>query len=666
MRTTLAVLSLVAALGTPLSAQPGSDPAPQPGQSMTMTDLFEQIRRVEPIRRAGLRAGLLRQAQQVVPVVVVVSDARSYLAALSAWEGARRFPILWDDGSVRSREDVARFVRAFGPESVVRFRAEDGAADWPRDREGRQMAALKALARSAAEDAPDFGSFLMVLRNGGVVSPGIVITDVDDTAWPAALALAAGRYQPIGFIKRPATLNPPLTVDQAEMLEAVSERMATESGLAWREIGDDIDAITLCLNTGTRIRTGEEARDVIATTDRVGRLGPRGSGSRWAWTGQIIGSSPQALYRAMCALFLTVEDAFVFDGYDATEPWVTYSGTQAGDLLRSAGITPQIHSEPRNTVGHWLALSARPLNAGLILINSHGNASVLNFPGGQVRGADVPLLGKPAMAHVVHSFSLQNPPNRATVGGALLDRGVYALLGSTDEPYLQAFMPTPMVVRRMGAGMNFAAAVRIDDAPLWKLTVLGDPLITLGPAGTRLEETELGLPGTVEPLDALLKTALAERDLPRALELLTALGRDADAARLASAAMGDTTVRPTPEFYAAAIPALFRQSEHERVLTAYANLTDSLRGDPVLADCFWFSARFLLGSSPDRQRVESMMKLFQRPSSRISDAEEIAMHLRRRSPQEAMSVLESLRPVLTQAWEVEALEKAIQRVRTYD
>lgn len=668
MRPPIAVLSLTALLAAAPHAgatQPEAQPGEQP-QVVTLPELFAQIRQVEPIRRAGLRADVLRRAQMVVPTVVIVSDARSYLAAVAEWEGPRRFPVLWDDGSIGSRENIARFVRAFKPEGggVLRFKAGADTPAWPRARDDRETLVLSVLARASDERMPDFDSFLRDLRAGGVISPGVVLTDVDDTAWPAAVALAAGRSQSIAFIKNPSTLNPPLSPGQADLLEEAAQRAATMTGLAWQGIGDDIDAVTLCLNTGTRIKTGEGPRDILSTTDRVGRTGDNGSGRRWAHTGQIFGSSAQAVYRAMCALFLSPSEAFIFDGYDDTQPWVQFSGSEAADLLRPLGIEPQLHAGPRNTTGHWLALGARPLRAGLIFINSHGTPSVLNFPGGQVRGTDTPLLDRPAVAHVVHSFSLQNAPNRTTVGGALLDRGVYALLGSTDEPYLQAFMPTPMVVRRMGAGVSFGAAVRIDDAPVWKLTVLGDPLITLGPPGTRVEGAEPSLPGETTKLDTELRAALGDRDLARAARTLTFLGRDRDAARLASAAIADDKAPVTADLAAAAIPALFREGQHEQVLTAYAGLTDELRADPVLADCFWFSARFLLGSSRDQQRVETLMRVYQRPSSRVADAEEIAMHIRRRSHADAVLVLESLRQKITQEWEIRQLEEALQRVRS--
>jgi hypothetical protein len=246
----------------------------------------------------------------------------------------------------------------------------------------------------------------------------------------------------------------------------------------------------------------------------------------------------------------------------------------------------------------------------------------------------------------------------------MLERGVYAMLGSVDEPFLQAFVPTPTVAKRLAAGLNFAAAVRYDNAPVWKLAVLGDPLITLGQPGDRLPEADLSLPGEADDLSERVKQTLRDRKLAAAVRTLVLLGRDADAARLAVALIDDDTAALTPDLAAAAIPALFRDGRHEHVVTAYAALSDELRAEPILADCFWFAGRFLLGSSADPERVERLMRVFPRPYARVGDAEEIAMRIRRRSVEEAVVVLESLRPKLTQQWEVEALNAAVQRVRT--
>lgn len=655
------------ALAGAANAQPGTpappDPA-DPARTMTLPEIFAQVRQAEPVRRAGLRADLIRRTQQTVPVVVIVTDARGYLAAIAGWEGPRRYPVLWDDATPGAAEDIARFVRAFKPEKVVRYDPGPDTDAWPSPRAERERVFRETLRRAASENAPDFDAVLGELRTAGVIAPGVVLTDTDDNAWPAALALGAGRYQPVGFLKSPGPVHRPLDPDQANTIELAAQALAGADGLAWQTIGDDIDAITLCMNTGTRLVFGPEARDIYATTARIGRFGANGTGERWANTGQIIGSYAQSTYRAMCALFLTPADAFIFDGYEDTQPWVAYSGAEAAGVLRDAGMDVQLHDRPGNTTAQWLAISARPVRQGLWLINSHGTQAVLNFPGGPVRASNTPLMQHPVVAHVVHSFSMQSPWNRGTVGGALLDHGAYALLGSVDEPFLQAFMPTPMVARRLAAGLNFAAAVRFDDAPVWKLTVMGDPLITFGPPGTRTDDTATDLPGETTDLNTTLTDALGERDLARAVSTLRLLGRDHDAARLAVAVIDDPDSTLTPELAAAAIPALFRESKHEAVVTAYANLTESQRSDPVLADCFWFAGRFLLGSSTDHERVERLMRIFPRPDSRVFDAEEMALRARARSIEEAVLILESLRPKLDRDWEIRALESALERVRT--
>jgi hypothetical protein len=662
-RTRHAALACMLTLAPAADAQ-NAPPASPPAAQVTIADALAQVNRADAARRAGLRADLLRRAQQVVPAVVIVTDARAYLEAISAWEGTRRFPVLWDDGSIRAREDIARFVRAFEPEKVYRYTSGTEAPVWPVARPDREAAFMRALSRAADEKSADFNASLHMLREQGIVSPGIVLTDVDDTAWPAALALAAARLQPVAFVDNPANIWQPLTSDQADLFENAAQELARSTGLKWEAQGDDIDAVALCANTAVKMKFGPGDSDIYATSARVGRFGPNGTGERWANTGQVFGGYTQSVYRAMCALFLSPRDAFIFDGYDDTQPWNAYDGRQAASLLEGAGFEVQLHDLPGNTAAHWTSLTARPVRPALWLINSHGQAWVMNFQKGKVPAMDTPLMDRPTVVHIVHSFSTSVPGNRGTVAGSFLDRGAYAMLGSVDEPFLQAFVPTPNVAGRLLAGYNFAAAVRYDDAPVWKLAVLGDPLITVGPAGTRLENTTPDMPGTLTDLKEELSDALARRDLPMGVTYLTLLGRDHDAARLVAAAAAKPETPINAELAAAAIPALFRDSRHELVVTAFANLTDEQRAETVLADCFWFAGRFLLTSSTDSAKAERLMRLYQRPDNIVGDAEELAARFRARSLEDAVLFLESVRPRLTRDHEIRALEAALTRLRT--
>ncbi|QKK07103.1 MAG: hypothetical protein HND58_02305 [Planctomycetota bacterium] len=220
--------------------------------------------------------------------------------------------------------------------------------------------------------------------------------------------------------------------------------------LAWRDLGDAIDAVTICGALPARIKTS--ANEFVATTDRVGRAANSPDGARWAWAGQVFGSEPLAAYRAMCSIFQRPRSTWTFDGYGSTEPWVQWDGSRASKSLGDAGLLAMLDDEPHNTAADWKLRAERPVHAGLILINSSGNRGWFDLGNTRANAGDVPLLDVPAAVHMVHSWSAVAPDRATTVAGRWLQRGAFAYIGSVHEPYLQAFVPTPMIAEPHARG----------------------------------------------------------------------------------------------------------------------------------------------------------------------------------------------------------------------
>lgn len=671
-------------LSKPMNTTPASSPKGK--VSGTLGGVFAQIEEQEAIRRAGLKANVLRQIQTVLPMVVVVHDAPSYLHAIANWEGGLRFPILWDDGSVEAREHIARFVRGFDPKKVIALRYKDSddpdgwASKWNADRANREKMFSYALSSAMDSKAMDWNKSLADLNAQGVVSPGIVVCDVTDKTWAAALALSAGRLQPIVFAQKPSGVYQPMSLEDSDALERVIERAAQTSGHAWKEIGDDIDAITLAMNTGTRIKTGSGDRQILATTDRIGRLESGGTGARWAYCGQLIGNEARTVYQAMCALFLEFDQGFVWDGYESGGAWGLYDGTEAGEVLEKMKLKTEVHDLPKNSLRNWKLRMVRPIgerrddegnettsSAGIMLMNSKGASNYFDLLGtvdGTGKPGHLPILGVPMALHVVHSFSLQHPMNRTTVGGRFLERGMFVYAGSVDEPYLNAFVPTPTIAKRLGGTLAFAAAVRYDESKVWKVTVLGDPLMTIGPAGNRLESA-ITIPGGVE-LGQRYRDRLGTGEFAGAIADLAMIGRDDSAARIAKALLKDRVEAFDSKVALAAIPVFFRTGDYVEILDAYERLDADGQVDGLMQDVLWLISPYLMaryaGDDVELSRVHALLRANLRTGQKLIDAETLAMSMRSRSMADAVSVMESLRPMLN-THQAKMLDRAIGRVR---
>ncbi len=644
MRPPLTLLLLPALLGgASLAAQPLTELRPGLGDAFTQADDLPSEQRL------GVRAALIKRARFVIPDVVIVRDEASYLHAISAWTPDVIFPVLWDDESVRAGEDIARFVRAFEPRAVVRFTADAGDAP---DRK----AAIGAAWSRATSTQPGEESDALALRSAqGVSPPGLVVTSATDRAWPAALALAAGRFQPLHFIDRPrGSVSAALSLEAGEALSSQIQGFAQGSGLGWQTKGDDLDAITLCLNGPIKIKTAEQPRTFVALSDRLGRLGELGSGERWAWCGQITGDEPASVYRAMSALFLETHGAWLFDGYPATSEWASFDATAAAATLRKGTIQTVLHDTPKQGILNWRLGALRPLDAGLIMVNTKGNVDFFDLTPGRAAPGDAPILSRPAIVHFVHSWSLGRAGDRNTVGGRWLERGAYAYLGSVQEPYLQAFVPTPSLANRLLAGLPWGVAARVDSGPVWKLALLGDPLITLSPSGFRSENT---LPIEGAALSAGIAPRLSEGKFAQALRELTLLGRDQDAARLARGLLKDRPDDLTPGAIAGAIPALGRTGDHTSVI-ALALRHPDISGQPVLHDLAWQSARVLIATRKDDGSALGFMRRTIRQAQLLRDADEIGQALKRAANgRSAAAYVNSLAPRAASERDSQSLEK---------
>lgn len=655
--------------------QPARPQAEQPTQqlpkkTMTFGEVFQSVNKADPTRRAGLRSSLIAQSMQVVPIVLIVDNPSAYLDAIASWEGPVKFPVLYDDGTNLAREHIARFVRDFNPDEVVRFTSK-GQAQWGTSTAERQASIDTALAASLQQSQPDWRATLKALKATGVVSPGVVVIDPMDRHWAGGLALAAGRLQPIIYIGAPDNGTKELEPHQAQAYNQSIEQGLRKLDLSFDQIGDEIDTITLAFRLGVKIKTGPNDRDRLATTDQIGRETADLGGMRWAWSGQLFGNTTSSVYQAMCSLFLPMDSAFVWDGYSKAGNWDKYDGTETAQILEDAGMEVELFDKPRNTLASFKSrASSRPVDASLILMNSKGAQSYFDLadaPDGQGRPGDLPMLQVPSVLHMVHSFSLATPRSVLTVGGRWLDRGVYLYAGSVDEPFLSGFVQTPILSKRILGQLPFAAAIHYDDGQAWKIAVLGDPLKTISPCGNRF-------PSIPEPLTKQLadqgaqfleqhaKESLKAGDYTGALEAFVLNNRDDSAVRVAKALLRDKPAAVDNTAATVIMHAAFRMGEYELVLDAFERLSSDARTDLQIRDTLWMAARYRANRFQDGRAI-ALMRTNLRKNQELQDAEDIAMAIRRDSMDNAVAYLQSLRATYNSSRDSSTLDNAIRRIR---
>lgn len=564
----------------------------------------------------GRRVETLRLNLKVSPTVVIAANTAEYTRAIARWTLLDRFPVLIDDGSPRAREDIARFVRAFEPKSVLRWAT-------PAEPLPKAPAEFRAAVQSAAWSAWGAHSaeqLDQIWKETQFTPFGVVVCSASDPAWTAGLALAAGRGQPIVWVDSAAgSVSQFVPEDAARTLDHAIATGLDNLARPWRTLGDEIDSITICLNHGANVNTPAGR---VALTDLLAR---NDTGDRAAWTGIVHGDEPAAAYRAMSALFLQPRSAWLFDGYsDTFAP--PYAVAPAAAPLQEAGLDVATNTPPGGGLSHWRRRTQFGVHQEFIHVNSSGNADFFDLSPGRAFAGDVPLLHKPAMVHFIHSFSAQAAADPHTIAGRWLENGAYCYAGSMDEPFLGAFISSVMATRRLLAGAPFAAAVRQDVPRVWKINVFGDPLATLGKTAPR-HEAPLSLEGASD-LKEEARAALKAKDLVVGATLLVLLGRDEDAMRLAQASLADPEQPGMPDLAEPTIRAAYRVKKKDVFYALYGKLLMKGTVSPVIRDALWQAARDDLDSTTNADLI-GWLRLAIRDECPADDAEALAPAMNR-------------------------------------
>ncbi|MBV9386323.1 MAG: hypothetical protein JOZ78_07840 [Chroococcidiopsidaceae cyanobacterium CP_BM_ER_R8_30] len=445
--------------------------------SNTPTPEFIQPNSIEQLTWAtqiGKRITKLRVQIPTVDRVVLVPDAATFLSAIEQWSLQGRWPILIEDEYY-----TPIFLRRFHPAQVIRLSTV--AQPLPEGQTLRQQM-LRATAKAWNSEPGEL--LKKVWQRLGWRPPGVVVTWESDSAWPAAVSLAADRGQPLVFLEGDfGSPNSSLSPAQWQSLQDNVQQVVEKTGYTYAELGDDIDTITIARQMAVKYQPSETAGDRLAITDGLAR---HPDGQRWAVVGWIYGSSVRALYQAMCSIFLTQKTALLYDTYPRSDVWGLYAMNEAARQLSDIDLDVQLIQRPQAGVSNWRQLTANGLNFDLIFVNSKGSSTSFNLGDGNASVQDVPTLNTPAAVHFIHSWSATAPDDRNTVGGRWLEHGTYAYVGSVNEPYLQAFVTPQLLAEHLRRLTPFLIAARqVADQP-WKITTIGDPLMTLVEERTRV------------------------------------------------------------------------------------------------------------------------------------------------------------------------------------
>ena len=142
--------------------------------------------------------------RQVIDQVCLVPNEVAFLEAIAAWDERFFFPILIDEPAW-----TLPFLRVFRPAKVVRYagrgqtataRSDGGSLNAPPDLDRRWAGALDAV--SHAWSGPSDSQRVLPAsdlppRHVGAIAPGVVLAESNASMLAGAVALAAGRFQPL-------------------------------------------------------------------------------------------------------------------------------------------------------------------------------------------------------------------------------------------------------------------------------------------------------------------------------------------------------------------------------------------------------------------------------------------------------------------------------------
>ncbi len=453
----------------------------------------------------------------MIDQVCLVPDVPSFLEAIATWDARHFFPILIDEPAW-----TMPFLRAFRPERVVRYTARgDGrrvstspidAPNSPAARLALWQKAMEAVARAWSDPTPRGGKFPPAgspPRGLGPTPPGVVLTAPDSPMLAGAVALAAGRFQPMVRLEpsmwdlenpgeggRAYRFADQLTLRQASRFVRRLEARVASVTPRYDQLGDDCDFLTIAGDWPYRYENDVErgqVRGVHALDDLIGRQiegdpeagGLAASRRRWAYCGRLLGDPAASVARAMGALFLRPAEALLWDTYNSAGPWGEYSLFAAADQLVRSSTGPDrvfLRDGTRADLASWHRVVDPRNRFGFVWLNSSGSPNMFSIPNGPGRPADIPG-GLPAAVVMIHSFSAADPADPRTIAGRWLAQGAFVFYGSVNEPYLTAFRPARLVAEMVADEVPLAAALRQGEfEPFgrpWRLIYLGDPLYRL-------------------------------------------------------------------------------------------------------------------------------------------------------------------------------------------
>jgi hypothetical protein len=569
--------------------------------------------------KLGLRVEQVNRAFPVLDRVVLVPDPATYLDELSRWSAQGRWPVLFEDDRL-----APMFIRRFRPDQVVR-RESVGHPTPPPDERRQQMEAV--IKRTWGGD-PQPQTLREVFDQRSHTPPGVVITSGEDPAWTAAVALAAGRGQPIAWLDgRYGRPNGVLDLEALNRLRVRVDDLLAEVGYLHTALGDAIDTITLCREVAGRanVEPGQDKKGIRAITDLIGRTA---GGRRFAFTGWIFGDEARCAYVAMCSLFLPRSRVWLYNTYSDTAGWLAYGISDASAALAARGYHASPDSGDRTTSRAWMSMLAGGTAADILLLNTKGNADFFDLSAGRAYAGDVPVLNEPLALHLIHSWSMRSPANPDTVGGRWLTRGVYALVGSVHEPGLRAFVPPRALAQRWVSYVPFLVSGRQwNQSPAWRINTFGDPLMLCPPPANEppprvWRPIEQGLDLRAHAKTLLRSEALSEsgETVAEAIRTLVLLGADGIALEMWRLAEERGQQDPAA---GPALGPLFRARRVDEFRRAWQALPHRER---QTTDMLWHLMSPRLGMTTDEDTLLVLQSAI-RPAQSHADLSRLAPHL---------------------------------------